>query len=57
VKPYPQFLYALAMPYSYVVAQEAVAHFGPEFLKTKIVIKNIINSNNNNNNNNNNNKP
>lgn len=32
VKPYPQFLYALAMPYSYVVAQEAVAHFGPEFL-------------------------
>ncbi|MFA5583543.1 MAG: ABC transporter substrate-binding protein [Bacteriovoracaceae bacterium] len=31
-KPYPQFLYALAMPYSYVVAKEAVAHFGNEFL-------------------------
>src|SRR5690606_11378245 len=30
--PYPQFLYALAMPYSYVVAKEAVAHFGKEFL-------------------------
>src|SRR5690606_29363300 len=31
-KPYPQFLYALAMPYSFVVAQEAVDHFGKEFL-------------------------
>lgn len=31
-KPYPQFLYALAMTYSSVVAKEAVAHFGKEFL-------------------------
>ncbi len=31
-KPYPQFLYALAMPYSFVVAKEAVQHFGKEFL-------------------------
>jgi oligopeptide transport system substrate-binding protein len=31
-KPYPQFLYALAMPYSFIVAKEAVEHFGKEFL-------------------------
>lgn len=31
-KPYPQFLYALAMPYTYIVAQEAVDKFGKEFL-------------------------
>lgn len=31
-KPYPQFLYALAMPYTFVVAKEAVEHFGKEFL-------------------------
>lgn len=31
-KPYPQFLYALAMPYTFIVAKEAVTHFGKEFL-------------------------
>lgn len=31
-RPYPQFLYALAMPYSFVVAKEAIDHFGKEFL-------------------------
>ena len=31
-KPYPQFLYALAMPYTYIVAKEAVEKFGKEFL-------------------------
>lgn len=31
-KPFPQFLYALAMPYTFVVAKEAVTHFGKEFL-------------------------
>ncbi len=31
-KPYPQFLYALAMPYTFIVAKEAVDHFGKEFL-------------------------
>jgi oligopeptide transport system substrate-binding protein len=31
-KPYPQFLYALAMPYSFVVAHEVVEHFGKEFI-------------------------
>ncbi|HXH76725.1 MAG TPA: ABC transporter substrate-binding protein [Bacteriovoracaceae bacterium] len=31
-RPYPQFLYALAMPYSFVVAKEAVEHHGKEFL-------------------------
>jgi len=30
--PSPQFLYALAMPYTFVVAKEAVDHFGKEFL-------------------------
>ena len=31
-KPFPQFLYALAMPYTFIVAKEAVQHFGKEFL-------------------------
>lgn len=31
-KPYPQFLYALAMPYAFIVPKEAVEHFGKEFL-------------------------
>jgi len=31
-RQYPQFLYALAMPYSFIVAKEAVEHFGKEFL-------------------------
>lgn len=31
-KPYPQFLYALAMPYTFVVAREAVEQYGKEFL-------------------------
>lgn len=31
-KPFPQFLYALAMPYTFIVAKEAVNHFGKEFL-------------------------
>ena len=31
-KPFPQFLYALAMPYTSIVAKEAVEHFGKEFL-------------------------
>ena len=31
-RPFPQFLYALAMPYTFVVAKEAVDHFGKEFL-------------------------
>ncbi len=31
-KPYPQFLYALAMPYTFIVPIEAVEHFGKEFL-------------------------
>jgi oligopeptide transport system substrate-binding protein len=31
-KPFPQFLYALAMPYTFVVAKEVVEHFGKEFL-------------------------
>lgn len=31
-KPFPQFLYALAMPYTFIVAKEAVTHFGNEFL-------------------------
>ena len=31
-KPFPQFLYALAMPYTFIVAKEAVEHFGKEFL-------------------------
>jgi oligopeptide transport system substrate-binding protein len=31
-RPYPQFLYALAMPYSFIVAREAVEFYGKEFL-------------------------
>ncbi len=31
-RPFPQLLYALAMPFSFVVAREAVQHHGPEFL-------------------------
>lgn len=31
-KPFPQFLYALAMPFFVVVPKEAVDHFGEEFL-------------------------
>lgn len=31
-RPFPQFLYALAMPYTFIVAKEAVQHFGKEFL-------------------------
>lgn len=31
-KPFPQFLYALAMPYTFVVAKEAVDHFGKDFV-------------------------
>ena len=31
-KPYPQFLYALAMPFSFVVAREAVEGYGENFL-------------------------
>lgn len=31
-KPFPQFLYALAMPYTFIVAKEAVTHYGKEFL-------------------------
>ena len=31
-QPYPQFLYALAMPYTFVVPREAVEFFGKEFL-------------------------
>jgi oligopeptide transport system substrate-binding protein len=31
-KPYPQFLYALAMPFTYVVAKEVVEFYGQEFI-------------------------
>lgn len=31
-KQFPQFLYSLAMPFSFVVAKEAVEHYGKEFL-------------------------
>lgn len=31
-RPYPQFLYALAMPYTFAVPREAVEHYGSEFL-------------------------
>ena len=31
-KPFPQFLYALAMPFFYIVPREAVEHFGQEFI-------------------------
>lgn len=30
-KPFPQFLYALAMPFTFAVAKEVVEHFGQEF--------------------------
>ena len=32
VKPFPQFLYALAMPFTYAVAKEVVEKYGKEFL-------------------------
>ena len=31
-KPFPQFLYALAMPFTFVVPREVVEHYGKEFL-------------------------
>jgi ABC-type transport system substrate-binding protein len=31
-RPFPQFLYSLAMPYTFIVAKEVVQHFGNEFL-------------------------
>ena len=31
-RPFPQFLYGLAMPFYYVVPREAVEHYGKEFL-------------------------
>lgn len=31
-RPYPQFLYALAMPFTFVVAKEVVEHYNKEFL-------------------------
>jgi ABC-type transport system substrate-binding protein len=31
-KPFPQFLYALAMPFFFAVPKEAVQHFGKEFI-------------------------
>lgn len=31
-KPFPQFLYALAMPFTFVVAKEVVDYYGPQFL-------------------------
>lgn len=31
-RPFPQFLYALAMPYTFAVAKEVVEHYGAEFL-------------------------
>lgn len=31
-RPFPQILYALAMPYTFVVPKEAVVHYGKEFL-------------------------
>ena len=31
-RPFPQFLYALAMPYSFVTAKEVVDHYGKEFI-------------------------
>lgn len=35
-KPFPQFLYSLAMPFTYVVAKEVVANYGPEFINHPI---------------------
>lgn len=34
--PYPQFLYALVMPFGYVVPHEAVEKYGPEFLNNPV---------------------
>jgi oligopeptide transport system substrate-binding protein len=31
-KPFPQFLYALAMPFTFVVSREVVEYYGPQFL-------------------------
>jgi len=31
-KPFPQFLYSLAMPFTFAVAREVVEHYGKEFL-------------------------
>jgi len=31
-EPYPQFIYALAMPFTFAVAREVVDHYGKEFL-------------------------
>lgn len=31
-KPFPQFLYALAMPFTFAVAKEVVEHYGQEFI-------------------------
>lgn len=31
-EPYPQFIYALAMPFTFAVAKEVVEHYGKEFL-------------------------
>ncbi len=35
-KPFPQFLYALAMPFTYVVPKEAVEKYGAEFLNNPV---------------------
>ena len=36
VKPFPQFLYSLAMPFTYAVAKEAVEKYGQEFLNNPV---------------------
>ncbi len=36
VKPFPQFLYALAMPFTFAVAKEVVELYGPQFLNHPI---------------------
>lgn len=35
-KPFPQFLYSFAMPYTYIVAKEVVEHFGEEFINNPV---------------------
>ena len=35
-KPFPQFLYALAMPFTFAVSKEVVEHYGKEFLNHPI---------------------
>jgi oligopeptide transport system substrate-binding protein len=35
-KPFPQFLYALSMTFTYVVPKEAVAYYGKEFLNNPV---------------------